>query len=195
MCARFDAIMLATRLLQKRISRLHRLLKGGAAAAQRAAAAKAPVEAAGEALIPPEVAQTDTNGTAAASASSIIPSPLPGGRPPGLHPSPAPATVATPAADRGPKQLQAYSTFSTRANEINSRGVRAVVARLGAIGSELEVERAWAVDDRKPGGGMHEFRASVFNRKLGRLFKRCEEAHEEADAVSEAYLLLVDRGR
>lgn len=70
-----------------------------------------------------------------------------------------------------------------------------MIAKLEAIGSDLEAERAWAVDGRGPGGGMHEFRASVFDKKMERLFRRCGDAHEEADAVSEAYILLVDRSR
>lgn len=173
----FDVVVFASNSFQKRISRLRRLLKGGAAAAQRAATAKAPVEADGKVLLEGMPTSPD------------IPSPPPSGEQRGSRLSSAPAAVATPGTNKSPKQLKS-STFSTRANDMNSRGVQAVMAKLGAVGSELKVERAWAIDDRKPGGGMHEFRASVFNKKLERLFKRCEEAHEEADAVSEAYILL-----
>lgn len=108
--------------------------------------------------------------------------------------SPLPAAVATTANNKHPEQLKS-STFSSRANDMNSRGVQAVMAKLEAIGCDVEAERAWAVDDRKPGGGTHEFRAAVFDRKIERLSKRCEEAHEEADDASEAYLLLLDRAR
>lgn len=69
------------------------------------------------------------------------------------------------------------------------------MAKLGEISKDLEAQRAWTTDTRTPGGGMHEFRASVFDKKLERLFRRCEEAHEEADAVSEAYLLLLENVR
>ena len=151
-------------------------------AAQRAATtAQAPVEA-GDKALSPEGAQGGTGG---------IQSP-----PPSAHRSGSrlPTTPAAVTDNKVPKQPKS-STFSSRANEMNSRGVQAVVAKLEGIGRELEAERTWAVDDRKPGGGMHEFRASVFDKKVERLSRRCEEAHEEADTVSDAYILLVDRGR
>lgn len=184
-----SSYFVATNLCQKRISRLRRLLKGGAAAAQRAAAAKAPVEAGGEAFSL-EGVQGGTDGTTAAPGA---PSPPPTGQQHELRLSPTPSITAA-ASNKSSKQLKP-STFSSRTNEINSRGVQAAMAKLETIGSDLKAEGAWAVDDRNPGGGMHEFRAAVFDKKLDRFFKRCEEAHEEADAVSEAYLLLVDRGR
>ena len=165
------------------MSRLHRLLKGGAAAAQRAATAKAQPAVTGDEASPPGGAQGGIG----------VQSPPPSARRSGLPLSPTPAAAGL-AANKSPKQPKP-STFSSRANELNSRGVQAAIAKLGAIGSDLEAERAWAVDDTEPGGGMHEFRASVFDKKMERLFRRCEDAHEEADAVSEAYILLVDRSR
>lgn len=77
--------------------------------------------------------------------------------------------------------------MKTRANDASRRRVDAVIAALHVLGSELEEARAWTTDNRKPGGGMHEYRASVFDKKQEVLFRRCEEAHAEADAVSEAY--------
>lgn len=105
--------------------------------------------------------------------------------------SPTVATDKNPGTTKSSKQQQS-STFESRARKANSRGVEAVVARLGEIGRDLEAQRAWTTDTRTPGGGMHEFRASVFDKKLERLFRRCEDAHEEADAVSETYLLSLE---
>lgn len=90
---------------------------------------------------------------------------------------------------------QSKSTFKSRADSINSRGVQAALTNLGAIGRDLGAEREWASDSEKPNGGVHEFRSSVFEKRLDGLFRRCEEAHEEASAASEAYLLLLDKGR
>lgn len=89
---------------------------------------------------------------------------------------------------------QAKSTFKSRADGVSSRGVQAAL-KLGVIASDLEAERAWAVDSTNPNGGMHEFRTSVFENKLDRLVRTCEDAHEEATAATEAYLLLLDKGR
>eukprot|EP00752_Nemacystus_decipiens_P018232 g16360.t1 len=165
---------------QKRIARLHRLLKAGAAAVERAVAAKASFEA-GDGNPPRGWAQGTTD----------VRSPPPSSQRPESRLTPVPGAVST---NKSPKQLKP-STFGSRANKANSRGVEAVIAKLGKIGADLEAERAWAVDDREPGGGMHEFRASVFDKKMERLSRRCEDAHEEADAVSEAYILLAERVR
>ncbi|CAM9588177.1 unnamed protein product [Hapterophycus canaliculatus] len=87
------------------------------------------------------------------------------------------------------------STFKSRDDGASSRGVQAALTKLGAIGSDLEAERAWVADRRKPNGGMHEFRSSVFERRLNILFRKCEEVHQEASAATEAYLLLLDTRR
>lgn len=86
------------------------------------------------------------------------------------------------------------TTSASRANKINSRGVEAMIDKLGVFGGDLEKEKAWTTDGT-PGGGLHEFRASMFDKKLKMMSKRCEEAHDEADAVSDAYLLLIETTR
>ncbi|CAN0165613.1 unnamed protein product [Scytosiphon promiscuus] len=90
---------------------------------------------------------------------------------------------------------QSDPRLKNRSDRINSRGVRAALTKLDAIGSDLEAERLWVTDGRKPDGGMHEMRYLVFDKKIEGLFRVCEEAHEEASAATEAYLLLLDKGR
>ncbi|CAN0025427.1 unnamed protein product [Ectocarpus fasciculatus] len=164
--------------IKKRIGRLHRLLKtgggGGDSKQQPGSTTKSTIEASGDAG-KHEGAPGRTNRAADSTPDS-----------------PTVATDKNPT--KGSKQQQ-RSTFESRARKANSRGVEAVVAKLGEIGRDLDSQRAWTTDTRTPGGGMHEFRASVFDKKLERLFRRCEEAHEEADAVSEAYLLSLENMR
>ncbi|CAM9917872.1 unnamed protein product [Ectocarpus sp. 6 AP-2014] len=165
--------------IQKRIGRLHRLLKtggGGGDNKQQPGSTKSTVKASGDAG-GHEGAQGSTNRTTD-----------------NIRDSPTVAANKNPSATKSAKQQQ-RSTFENRASKANRRGVEAVLSKLGEIGRDLEAQRAWTTDTRTPGGGMHEFRASVFDKKLERLFRRCEEANEEADAVSEAYLLLLENVR
>ena len=106
---------------------------------------------------------------------------------------PAADAASNAAAKSGASQPET-STLASRANRINSRGVEAMIEKLGVFGNDLEKEKAWTTDD-SPEGGLHEFRVSVFDKKLLTMSKRCEEAHEEADAVSDAYLLLLETAR
>ena len=78
----------------------------------------------------------------------------------------------------------------SRSDDIAYRKVEAIISKLGGIGRDLEAEEEW-IDD--PGGGAVEFRAMVFVKKLERLIVRCEEAHVEAEAVAEAFLLRYER--
>ncbi|CBJ25950.1 hypothetical protein Esi_0017_0187 [Ectocarpus siliculosus] len=166
--------------IQKRIGRLHRLLKtgggGGDNKQQPGSMTKSTVKASGDAG-GHEGAQGRTNRTTD-----------------NTRDSPTVAANKNPSATKSAKQQQ-RSTFESRASKANRRGVEAVLSKLGEIGRDLEAQRAWTTDTRTPGGGMHEFRASVFDKKLERLFRRCEEANEEADAESEAYLLLLENVR
>lgn len=101
--------------------------------------------------------------------------------------------ASSPAATTSSAQAET-STFASRANNMNSRGVETMIDKLGVFGSDLEKEKAWTTNDTI-GGGLHEFRAAVFDKKLETMSKRCEEAHEEAEAVSDAYLLLLEATR
>ncbi|CAM9977338.1 unnamed protein product [Laminaria digitata] len=79
---------------------------------------------------------------------------------------------------------------TSRSGDIAYRKVEAVVSKLGGISRDLEVEEEWIEDPR---GGAVEFRAMVFVKRLERLIVRCEEAHVEAEAVAEAFLLRGER--
>ncbi|CAM9526937.1 unnamed protein product [Pylaiella littoralis] len=162
--------------VQKRIARLRRLLKtggggggGGSGKGARLVNVLTTVEAGGA----PTAIIT---ATATTTVGAILPAS--GGQQRG--------TSATIGAEQLPKP-----TFGTRVNGTSSRSVNGVVAKLDVLGSDLEEARAWTADNRKPGGGMHEFRALVFDKKQEMLFRRCEEAHEEAEAISEAYLTFI----
>ena len=74
----------------------------------------------------------------------------------------------------------------SRSGDIAYRRVESVISKLCEIGRDLEAEQEW-IDD--PKGGAVEFRAMVFVKRLERLAVQCEEAHVEAEAVAEAFLL------
>lgn len=78
----------------------------------------------------------------------------------------------------------------SRSGDIAYRRVETVISKLSGIGRDLVAEEDW-IDD--PRGGAVEFRAMVFVKKLERLAVRCEEAHLEAEAVAEAFLLRGER--
>lgn len=62
------------------------------------------------------------------------------------------------------------------------------MSKLETLIATVEDTHAWT-EDRNQGGGASEFRAPVFDKKLEVLFHRCEDAHAEADAATEAFLL------
>lgn len=78
----------------------------------------------------------------------------------------------------------------SRSGDIAYRRVETVISKLGGIGRDLVAEEEWTDDPR---GGAVEFRAVVFVKRLERLVVRCEEAHVEAEAVAEAFLLRGER--
>lgn len=83
--------------------------------------------------------------------------------------------------------LSVVHTAKSHPSSSNLLLVKKAISKLETLIVIVKGTHAWT-EDRNQGGGASEFRAPVVEKKLEVLFHRCEDAHAEADAVTEEFV-------